>query len=102
MVVPAALYVHACRGKGSVGAARVAAGLALLGIVLNRLNVSVIAFRWNAPVRYVPSWAEVVVTLAVISAELWAFRWVVNRMPVLATVAEDRRRRFRVPAEEAA
>jgi hypothetical protein len=26
---------------------------------------------------------EIVVTLAVISAELWVFRWVINRMPVL-------------------
>jgi Ni/Fe-hydrogenase subunit HybB-like protein len=102
VAVPAALFVHASRGGGGVGTARVAAVLALLGIVLNRLNVSVIAFRWDAPVRYVPSWAEVMVTLAVISAELWAFRWVVNRMPVLATVAEDRRSWFHVPAEEAA
>ena len=36
-----------------------------------------------AGVRYLPSWMEIVVTLGVISAELWVFRWVVNRMPVL-------------------
>ena len=57
--------------------------LAVLGFVMNRLNVSVIAFRWNAAVRYVPTWMEITVTLGVISAELWVFRWVVNRMPVL-------------------
>jgi len=60
-----------------------AALLTLLGIVLNRLNISIIAFKWYAPVRYVPTWQEVVVTLAVISAELWVFRWIVNRMQVL-------------------
>jgi Ni/Fe-hydrogenase subunit HybB-like protein len=64
--------------------------------------VSVIAYRWDAAVRYFPTWMEVVVTLAVISAELWAFRWIVNRMPVLATVAEERRRRLDVPVAEAA
>jgi hypothetical protein len=32
----------------------------------------------------------------VISAELWVFRWVVNRMPVLATVEEERRRKLSV------
>ena len=53
-----------------------------LGVILNRLNVSVIAFKWNAPVRYYPSWIEIWVTLAVISMELWVFRWVINRMPV--------------------
>ena len=53
-----------------------------IGVVLNRLNVSVIAFKWYAPVRYYPSWIEIWVTLAVICMELWAFRWVINRMPV--------------------
>ena len=51
--------------------------------MLNRLNISVIAFKWYLPVRYVPTWQEIVVTLAVLSAEIWVFRWVVNRMPVL-------------------
>ena len=60
-----------------------AAVLTLIGIVLNRLNISVIAFKWYLPVRYVPTWQEIVVTLAVLSAEIWVFRWVVNRMPVL-------------------
>ncbi len=54
--------------------------------MLNRLNVSVIAFKWYAAEHYVPTWMEIVVTLGVISAELWVFRWVVNRMPVLATL----------------
>jgi hypothetical protein len=30
----------------------------------------------------VPSWQEIVVTLMVISLEIWVFRWVVTRMPV--------------------
>ena len=30
-----------------------------------------------------PTWMEVVVTLAVIFAEIWVFRWIVRRMPVL-------------------
>jgi len=57
--------------------------LALCGIVLNRLNVSMIAYKWYAPVRYTPTWMEVTVTLAVILAEVWVFRWIVCRMPVL-------------------
>ena len=56
--------------------------LTAFGVILNRLNVSIIAFKWYAPVRYYPSWVEIWVTLAVISMELWAFRWVINRMPV--------------------
>ncbi|OFW09260.1 MAG: hypothetical protein A3H96_05625 [Acidobacteria bacterium RIFCSPLOWO2_02_FULL_67_36] len=62
---------------------RVASLVTMLGVVVNRLNVSIIAFKWYAPRHYVPSWMEVVVTAAVISAELWVFRWIVRRMPVL-------------------
>jgi Ni/Fe-hydrogenase subunit HybB-like protein len=55
----------------------------MLGVVLNRLNVTVIGFRWDMAVRYVPSWMEIVVTLTVLFTEIWIFRWVINRMPVL-------------------
>jgi len=82
VLVPCVLFTHAVR-TSSLNFARVASVLTLVGILLNRLNVSVIAFKWYEPVRYYPTWMEIVVTLGVISAELWAFRWVVNRMPVL-------------------
>ena len=62
---------------------RIAAILTMIGVVMNRLNVTVIGFRWDAAVHYVPSWMEIVVTLAVIFTEVWIFRWVINRMPVL-------------------
>lgn len=62
---------------------RVAAILTMLGVILNRLNVTVIGFRWDMAIRYVPSWMELVVTLAVIFTEIWIFRWVITRMPVL-------------------
>jgi Ni/Fe-hydrogenase subunit HybB-like protein len=58
------------------------AALTLAGIVLNRLNISVIAFKWYAPVHYVPSWMEVVVSAGVLCAQAWVFRWIVMRMPV--------------------
>ena len=41
-----------------------------------------IAFKWYAPVHYVPSWMEVVVSAGVICAQIWVFRWIVMRMPV--------------------
>ena len=66
-----------------LGVLRVGAGLALLGVVLNRLNVTTIAFKWYETVRYVPSWMEWVVTAAIICAEIWVFRWLVLRLPVL-------------------
>jgi Ni/Fe-hydrogenase subunit HybB-like protein len=62
---------------------RIASIMTILGVILNRLNVTIIGFKWDMPVRYVPSWMEIVVTLTVLFAELWIFRWVINRMPVL-------------------
>jgi Ni/Fe-hydrogenase subunit HybB-like protein len=62
---------------------KIAAIITILGVILNRLNVSIIGFRWDAAVRYVPSWMEIVVALAVIFTQIWIFRWVINRMPVL-------------------
>jgi Ni/Fe-hydrogenase subunit HybB-like protein len=84
VAVPMVLLLAGSRLRNLV-LIRVGAGLTLLGVVLNRLNLSVIAFKWYEPVHYVPSWMEVVVTLAVISAELWVFRWVVRRLPVLSS-----------------
>jgi Ni/Fe-hydrogenase subunit HybB-like protein len=55
----------------------------MIGIIINRLNVTVIGFNWDITPHYYPSWMEIVVTLAVIFTEIWIFRWVINRMPVL-------------------
>jgi Ni/Fe-hydrogenase subunit HybB-like protein len=84
VLVPCAMFAHGVRHR-RLGIIRIAAVLALLGIVANRLNISVIAFNWRAAVHYYPSWQEIVVTMMVISAEIWVFRWVVTRMPVFDT-----------------
>jgi Ni/Fe-hydrogenase subunit HybB-like protein len=57
--------------------------LTVLGIVLNRLNVSIITYQWNQADRYFPRWTEFVVTITIVTAGLLTFRWMVNRMPVL-------------------
>jgi Ni/Fe-hydrogenase subunit HybB-like protein len=82
VLVPGLLYFVAVRDR-RLRLIRVAAILTLVGIILNRLNISVIAFKWDSAAHYVPSWMEVEVTLAVICAEIWVFRWVINRLPVL-------------------
>jgi len=50
---------------------------------MNRLNLTVIGFKWDAAQHYYPSWMEIAVTLAVIFTEIWIFRWVITRLPVL-------------------
>jgi Ni/Fe-hydrogenase subunit HybB-like protein len=94
VLVPWILFTEAVRWR-SQSLCKLAAVLTLVGILLNRLNVSIIAFKWYERVRYVPTVWEIVVTLGVVFAEIWAFRWIVNRMPVLsdppAWAAEGRR-----------
>jgi len=80
--LPMLLFFYSYR-TNNIKLARIASVMTILGIILNRLNVTVIGFRWDAAVHYIPSWMEVVVTLTVIFTELWIFRWVINRMPVL-------------------
>jgi Ni/Fe-hydrogenase subunit HybB-like protein len=82
VLIPMLLFFYSYR-KQNILMIRIAAILTMLGVILNRLNVTVIGFRWDAPAHYVPSWMEIMVTLTVIFAEIWIFRWVINRMPVL-------------------
>ncbi|HEY5898175.1 MAG TPA: NrfD/PsrC family molybdoenzyme membrane anchor subunit [Burkholderiales bacterium] len=83
VLVPCVMFAYAVRNR-NIGVVKVAATLALLGIILNRLNVTMIAFNWYAEHRYYPSWQEYVVTLMVVFTEIWVFRWVVTRMPVFS------------------
>jgi Ni/Fe-hydrogenase subunit HybB-like protein len=82
VLLPMLLFFYSYRHK-NVNMIKVAAIITMLGVILNRLNVTVIGFRWDSAVRYIPTWMELVVTLAVIFTEIWIFRWVINRMPVL-------------------
>lgn len=82
VLLPMMLFFISYR-KNNILLIKVASIITMLGIIINRLNVSVIGFRWDAATHYVPSWMEIVVTLAVIFTEIWIFRWVINRMPVL-------------------
>ncbi len=82
VLVPGYLYYHAVQFE-NLKLIRIAAILTLVGIILNRLNVTTIGFQWQSETPYFPTWMEIEVTLAVICAEIWAFRWVVNRMAVL-------------------
>jgi Ni/Fe-hydrogenase subunit HybB-like protein len=82
VLLPMVLFFISYR-KNNLLLIKVAAIITMVGIIINRLNVTVIGFRWDAATHYFPTWMEIVVTLAVIFTEIWIFRWVINRMPVL-------------------
>ena len=82
VAAPCLLYAIAVR-RQNAKMARWVAGWTVLGIVVNRLNLSVIAFNYNAAERYVPAFMEVMVSVTIITIGILMFRWIVNRMPVL-------------------
>lgn len=82
VIVPMLLYIYSFKNSKLL-LVRAAAVITIIGIMLNRLNVSIIAFRWDAAVRYFPSWMEIVVSVTIILIQIWIFRWVINRLPVL-------------------
>jgi len=83
ILLPCVLFLHGVRYH-NVTVIRMAAILSMLGIIVNRLNYTVIAYKWYVPLsqRYIPSWMEITITLAIILTEVWVFRWIANRMPV--------------------
>jgi Ni/Fe-hydrogenase subunit HybB-like protein len=82
VLLPMVLYFQAYRTR-NISLIKFSALLTMVGVIINRLNVTVIAFKWDAAVHYVPSWMEIMVTLTVLFLEIWIFRWIVRRLPVL-------------------
>ncbi len=82
VVLPMILYFYSYR-KRNITMIKVSALVTMIGVIINRLNVTVIGFRWDAATHYVPTWMEIVVTLTVLCVEIWVFRWIVRRMPVM-------------------
>lgn len=82
VLLPGLAFVAAVKRR-SANIARVAAVWAVLGVVLNRLNISIIAFNWQQTTAYVPHWMELVISLSIVVTGLLVFRFIVLRMPIL-------------------
>jgi len=84
VLLPAFLYAVAAREK-NVKPARAAAWLTVLGIVLNRLNISIVAFNWHLPLaqKYVPSLMEIATSIFIVTLGVVIYRFMTTRMPIL-------------------
>ena len=58
---------------------------AVLGIVLNRFNVGLIAFNYHLPSseRYFPHWMEIGISVFVVTIGVLAYKFIVTHMPIL-------------------
>jgi len=84
VLLPALLFTSAARNQNAK-LVRFAGYLTVFGVILNRLNVSVIAFNWNLPlsVRYYPMWSEIALSVGVVAMLILAYRFIVNRMAIM-------------------
>ncbi|MBU2623295.1 MAG: Ni/Fe-hydrogenase cytochrome b subunit [Proteobacteria bacterium] len=83
VALPAFLYAVGVRDK-NLKLIKWTSLLAVLGIILNRLNVSLIAFNWHLPSseRYFPHWMEIAISLFIVTIGIVVFRFIVTRMPI--------------------
>jgi Ni/Fe-hydrogenase subunit HybB-like protein len=83
VALPSLLYAVGVRNK-DLGLIKWTAAWTVLGIVLNRLNVCLIAFNWQLPSsqRYFPHWMEIAISVFVVTVGIVVFRFIVTRMPI--------------------
>ena len=85
VLIPMIMFVYGVR-IGTPSLIKTASLMTIIGIVLNRMNISVIAYQWDQLPRYIPTWMEFVVTISILFVQIWIYRWVIHRMPVLRTM----------------
>jgi Ni/Fe-hydrogenase subunit HybB-like protein len=97
VLLPAILYAVAVREENRC-LIKWAAILTVLGIVLNRFNVSLVAFNWQLPAadRYFPSWMEIALSLFIVTVGILIFRFVSTYMPIFY---EDERFKEHAPLD---
>ncbi len=84
VLFPAILYAVGSREKNKTFI-RIAAVWTVLGIILNRFNISMVAFNYHLPAadRYFPSLAEVGISIFIITLLITVYRIITAKMPIL-------------------
>jgi Ni/Fe-hydrogenase subunit HybB-like protein len=83
VLVPCLMYAIGSREK-NIKLIKWAAGMTVFGIILNRFNVSLVAFNWQLPAsqRYFPSFYEIMLSIFVVTVGVTVYRFIVSRMPI--------------------
>ncbi|MDH4206272.1 MAG: polysulfide reductase NrfD, partial [Desulfobacteraceae bacterium] len=84
VALPAFFYAIGVRER-SIRLVRWTALWTVLGVILNRFNVCMIAFNWQLPTdqRYFPSWMEIATSIFIVTLGIVAYRFITSRMPIL-------------------
>ena len=89
VAVPCMLYAMGARERKTCYM-RWAAALTVAGIIVNRFNVSMVAFNWQLPSvdRYFPSFLEVMLSVFIVTCIVTAYRFIAAKMPMLYELKE--------------
>ncbi len=84
VLLPSFLYALGAREK-RIGLIKLAAVITVLGVVLNRFNVSLVAFNYNLPPEqsYFPALTEIIISVFIVTLIVTAYRFICTKMPVL-------------------
>lgn len=83
VALPCLIYAMGVREK-NLKLIKWAAFWTVLGVMINRLNIGVIAFNWHLPPadRYFPHWMEIGISVFLVTAGIIVFRIIVTLMPI--------------------
>ena len=83
VALPCFLYAVGVRDK-NLNIIKWASIWTVIGVMLNRLNISLIAFNWQLPSadRYFPHWMEIAISIFIVTVGVVAFRIIVSMMPI--------------------
>lgn len=84
VAMPSFMYALGVREK-NIRLIRFTALWTVLGVVVNRLNISLVAFNWRLPPaeRYFPSWMEIATSVFIVTLGIVIYRFITTRMPIL-------------------
>lgn len=84
VLLPCYFYAIGAREK-NLKIIRRTAAWTVLGIVLNRFNVGLIAFNYHLPSseRYFPHWMEIGISVFVVTIGILVYKFIVTHMPIL-------------------
>ncbi len=83
VALPSFLYALGVRERKTT-LIRWTAAWTVLGIVINRFNICLVAFNWHLPSqeRYFPHWMEIGISVFIVTIGVLVFRFIVTRMPI--------------------
>jgi Ni/Fe-hydrogenase subunit HybB-like protein len=84
VALPALFYGIGVREKNTK-VIRWTAAWTVLGIIVNRFNISMVAFNYHLPSaeRYFPHWMEIGISVFIVTVGILVFRFIVTRMPIM-------------------